>query len=60
MAPPDGAPDTSPEPTLALARTFQVRAADDRDLMLGQAAPPTAPHFPVNHLVGLHHGNQAP
>jgi len=50
VAPPDDAPDTAPEPTLALARTFQVRAADDRDLMLGQDAPRTAPQFPVNHL----------
>src|SRR5207344_1170416 len=58
VAPPAGAPDTSPETTLALARTFQVRAAGDRVLRLGQGASPPAPQFPVNHL--MESGSVAP
>jgi hypothetical protein len=50
VAPPAGARDTSPDTTLALARTFQVRAAGDPVVMLGHGASPTAPQFPVNHL----------
>jgi hypothetical protein len=34
-----------------LARTFPVRARNDRILVLGQGPPPPAPHFPINHLV---------